>query len=59
MPKITVEKITEIRNALQVIQLNCQQVPGLPISEDRLKMTKNVIEQVSRINKLLPVEGVK
>lgn len=56
------EKIAEIREALQVIQLNCQQIPGLPMSKGRLSMTENVIGQVARIDKLLPdvnFEGVK
>ena len=46
--------ITKIRNALPVIQLNAQQVPGNCMSKDRRKMTENVIEQVERIDKLLP-----
>ncbi len=49
------EDIAEIKNALMIIQLNCQQVPGNWMSKDRVNMTKTVIEQVERIDKLLPV----
>ncbi len=59
---VEVDKIADIRNALTIIQLNCQQVLGNWMSKDRVKMTKTVIEQVERIDKLLPVikfEGVK
>ncbi len=52
---VEVDKIADIRNALTIIQLNCQQVPGNWMSKDRVKMTKTVIEQVERIDKLLPV----
>jgi len=53
------KKIAEIRNALQVIQINCQQVPGNWMSKDRTKMTKTVIEQVERIYSLLPQGSYK
>ena len=55
--EIDSEVVAEIKNALTVIQLNAQQVSGLCMSKDRLKMTENVIEQVKRIDKLLPVVG--
>lgn len=48
------ENIAEIRNALTIIQLNCQQVPGHWMSEQRVKMVKTTIEQVKRIDGLLP-----
>jgi len=51
MPKpITIdpEKIVEIRNALQVIQFNNQRELSY------IKMSKNITEQVKRIDKLLP-----
>lgn len=53
--KIDSEDVVKIRKALYWIQINAQQVPGLCMSKDRLKMTENVIEQVKRIDKLLPV----
>ena len=53
------KKIAEICNALQVIQINCQQVPGNWMSKDRTKMTKTVIEQVERIYSLLPQGSYK
>ncbi len=52
--KMDSKNIARIRKALYWIQINAQQVPGLCMSKDRLKMTENVIEQVKRIDKLLP-----
>lgn len=58
---ISSHKIAEIKNALTIIQLNAQQIPRTCMSSSmilgetaRLKMTKNVLEQVKRIDRLLP-----
>ena len=53
MAYIDNERIAEIKNALTVIHLNAQLVPGISFSTIQ-KMMGDFIEQVKRIDGLLP-----
>ena len=49
MPKLTIEEIAEIRNALTVIQLNAD-----CLTKSFSYAPIEIIKQVKRINRLLP-----
>lgn len=55
MPKLTIEEIAEVRNALQIIQGNAERTGNIVCVGGVAKSSMEIITlQVSRIDKLLP-----